>query len=644
MRFEDYLLLVRDGILDQKETAAARKSKVIGQEIEAAKRLQEWVKNHGDVRLVQTPEEALEALSRFDSGAMTGIDIETAKASGHPKAGLLPEVSQVRLLQLWQPNQPVLVVDCFKAGYGWLKALTQMRLVAHNALFETKHLMRVMPQVPDITCSMLMMRPIAGKNLSLVKTMREVGDMLVDVDASDALDIELSKSLQVSDWSREELLQEQVYYAAADAIAACLLHKRLTTIYENSDIEYSHADMLLQRMVRVVARQAPICLDRQEHAKVTVQWGTDIAEAREALSAQGLSKPQSVPSKQAWLAEMLSAEDLLDWPLTPTGNLSTSADVILARDLPQLKTLTTFTRTSSLAANFGQKLVDVAVGDALHPNYKIAAAATGRFACSEPNLQNIPKELRHLFTAPKGWKLVTGDLSQIELRVAGILADEVVINEAYRNREDLHRLMGAKLAGISVDQVTKKERQQAKAANFGLLFGAGTKTLQQYASRAYGVEMDMGTAQETKRAFHAMYPSLTQWQQRIVAETNLLGYSQSHHYKLRRHYSEEVYTHAMNFPVQSTAAEILMSAMIYIDDRLPADGSIRICLTVYDELMLVARDEEVETAALLLRDGFKHGFLTVFPDGTTNGLVGIGAGQDWAEAADDGSVRKEWSL
>jgi DNA polymerase-1 len=644
MRFEDYLLLVRDGLLDQKDTSAARKSKLIGQEIEAAEKLREWVKSHGGLRLIQTPEEALEVLSKFDSGVVTGVDIETAKASEHPKAGLLPEVSLIRLVQLWQPRQPVLVVDCYKAGYEWLGALTPMRLVAHNALFEIKHLRRVMPQVPEITCSMLMMRPFAGKNLSLVKTMREVGDMLVDVDASDALDIELSKALQVSDWSRAELVEEQIYYAAADAIAACLLHERLTTIYESSDIEYSHANGLLQRMVRVVANQAPICLNRPEHAKVMAQWEADIAEAREALSAQGLSKPQSVPAKQAWLAEMLSAEDLLDWPLTLTGNLSTSADVILQRDLPQLKTLTTFTRTSSLSANFGRKLANVAVADALHPNYKIAAAATGRFACSEPNLQNIPKELRHLFTAPVGWKLVTGDLSQIELRVAGILSDEGVINQAYRDGEDLHRLMGAKLAGIPVDQVTKKERQQAKAANFGLLFGAGAKTLKEYASRAYGVEMDSTTAQETKRAFHGMYPSLTQWQQRIVAETNLLGYSQSHHYKLRRHYSEEVYTHAMNFPVQSTAAEILMTAMMYIDARLPNDGSIRICLTVYDELMLIARDELVDAAALLLRDGFKHGFLTVFPDGATNGLVGIGSGQNWAEAAEDNSVRQEWSL
>ena len=239
---------------------------------------------------------------------------------------------------------------------------------------------------------------------------------------------------------------------------------------------------------------------------------------------------------------------------------------------------------------------------------------------------------------------MTGDLSQIELRVAGMLADEAVINEAYKNGEDLHKLMGAKLADVSVDQVTKKERQMAKAANFGLLYGAGANTLKNYAAVSYGVNMSIAEAQLTKQAFHDMYPTLTQWQQRMVTDTNLLGYSQSHHYKLRRHYSEEVYTHAMNFPVQSTAAEVLMTAMMHIDARLPNDGSIRICLTVYDELMLIARDEAVNKAALLLRDGFKNGFLTVFPDGATNGLVGIGSGQNWAEAAEDNSVRQEWSL
>ena len=646
MKFEDYLVAMRVGALDSTQQLKAEKLKGVSTEIEHALKLRDWVDGHGGVRYVQTITDVFAAMSKFDPKLMTGIDIETSKATEHILAGLLPEVSRIRLVQLWQPNQPVLVVDCLKVGFGWLDALRKMKLVAHNALFETKHLMQVMGKAPEIKCSMLMMRPFAGKNLSLVATMKEADDMLGDMDAVDALKLKLSKSLQVSDWSRPKLLNEQIYYAAADAIAACLLFGMLDVAYQHSDIEYSSANEMLQRMVAVVANQAPVELNHSEHAKMTMHWRAMSQDLQAELTQQGLDNPQSVKAKQVWLTEMLDANVLVNWPLTATGNLSTSADVILkfGKTLPQLHTLAKFTRIASLNANFGQKLADIAVDGRLYPGYRIAGAATGRFGCSQPNLQNVPKDLRYWFMAPEGSRFVTGDLSQIELRVAGMLANETVINDAYKNGEDLHKLMGAKLAGIPVDQVTKKERQMAKAANFGLLYGAGANTLKNYAAGSYGVDMSLEEAQSTKQAFHDMYPALTAWQQRMVVEANLLGYSESHHYKLRRHYSEDVYTHAMNFPVQSTAAEILLTAMIYIDDRLPEDGGVKICLTVYDELMLVAEEKLVDWAARLLRDGFKHGFLKIFPNGTTNGLVGIGSGRDWFEAAADESVKKEWSL
>jgi DNA polymerase-1 len=647
MTYEEYLIAVRADALDPSELTKLHKLKGISSEIEHAENLRIWVDGHGGVQYVQTEAAALEALAKFDLTVMTGIDIETSKLIAHPMAGLLPAASRIRLVQLWQPTQPVVVVDCFTAGTEWLHAVQNMKLVAHNSVFETKHLVGVMGSMPPITCSMLMMRPFVGRNLGLVATMKEVNEMLPDdFEAADALGIELSKALQVSDWARLELLTEQIDYAAADAIAACLLHGSLTEVYTHSDLAYSSANDLLQRMVPVVANQSPIWLDLASHAELVTQWDADVVAGRLDLAAQGLYKPQSTQAKQAWLTEMLSAEELASWITTEKGNLSTSKDVILqhAPQFPTLKTLADFTRMTSLNSNFGVKLSGIAINGEIHASYRIAGAVTGRFACSQPNLQNIPKAFRHLFTAPKGWKLVTGDLSQIELRVAGILAGETVINEAYRNGEDLHKVMGAKLAGVPVEQVTKQMRQQAKAANFGLVFGAGAKTLRNYASVTYGIEMSLEQAETTKRAFHSLYPTLTAWQQRMVADTNLLGYSESHHFKLRRHYSKEVYTHAMNFPVQSTAAEILMVAMLYIHERLPADGGIKVCLTVYDELMLIAREEQLDTAALLLRDGFKHGFLTVFPEGTTKGLVGIGSGQNWTEAASDESVRLAWSL
>ena len=116
---------------------------------------------------------------------------------------------------------------------------------------------------------------------------------------------------------------------------------------------------------------------------------------------------------------------------------------------------------------------------------------------------------------------VTGDLSQIELRVAGILSEDEVINNAYRNGEDLHRNMAAKMSGKNPKAITKAERTAAKAVNFGLLFGAGAATLQQQAASSYGVEMTLEEAEDYRELFFETYPQFYEWQQDIVEATNL---------------------------------------------------------------------------------------------------------------------------
>ena len=228
--------------------------------------------------------------------------------------------------------------------------------------------------------------------------------------------------------------------------------------------------------------------------------------------------------------------------------------------------------------------------------------------------------------------------------MAGLISGDPVINEAYANGRDLHREVAAERAGKEPEDITKSERQAAKAINFGLIFGAGAKTLREQAINSYGIEMSMDEALEAKAFFHAKYARLSAWQQEAVADANAYGYSESPYIRLTRHYGDRVYTHAMNFPVQSGAWEVLALAIIFIDSRLPEDGSIRISHHVYDELCLVARDDQVMTAALLLRDGFLHGFQTVFPNGATRGLVEIGAGRTWEEAGGDQNRIREASL
>jgi DNA polymerase-1 len=641
MTFEEYLVAVRNARgVPTGDLHQAGQQKTIVAEIDANRQLSQWLSVHaGGISVVTRPEDAVEVVERLKAtGEIVGIDIETAKVPQHfhhPQAGLHPKLTRIRLVQIFRSQaEGVIVIDCFAAGDDWLSRLVGGRYVAHHAQFECSHLWHLLKEEVDINCTMLAGRVFDDKNRAL------------DELAEEHLDLTLSKSLQVSDWARQPLLDEQIIYAAADAVAVKLLWAKFGVMFADSDPAYESAYCFLKSLIYPIVRQAGIALDQAAHAKLVAEWQQEEHTARVQLAKLGLANPASVPQRQRWLEDNLNEEELRDWPRTDTGNLSTKADHLEgALHIPGAKPLAVWSRASTRLSNFGPKLTTQLIDGCVYPNYGIAGMVTGRFGCSKPNIQNQPRKgFKHVYLARPGFKFVTGDLSQIELRVAGLISGDPAINGAYADGRDLHREVAAERAGKDPSEVTKPERQAAKAINFGLLYGAGAKTLRQQAISSYGVKMSMDEAYEAKALFHHKYERLTEWQQEIVVETRRNGYSESPYIKLTRHYEDRVYTHAMNFPVQSGAWEVLALAIIYIDARLPADGSIRISHHVYDELCLVARDDQVMTAALLLRDGFLHGFQTVFPDGVTRGLVEIGAGQTWEDAGNESNRLKEASL
>lgn len=632
MTYEDYLVALRNtGGLPTPDLRRFAQQKTIIDEIAAARQLAHWIgAKAGGIKLVTRAEDAIAVVDQIkSSGEVIGLDIETAKSprqEQHLLAGLHPQLSRIRLVQLFRSRDDgVFVVDCFAAGHDWLRSLAGGRYVAHNAKFEASHLWPLLGREIDIDCTMLAGRVFNDLNLSLEHYARE------------HLGLPLSKALQTSDWSRSPLLDEQIIYAAGDAVVVKAVWECLSEMIAQSDPSYQTAYDFLKRLIYPVVRQAGIRLDTVAHTALVSRWQAEEQAASSALLKQGLQNPASVPQRQVWLESQLSDEELDDWPRTETGNLSTKADDLEnALNVAGAKPLAIWSRASSRLSNFGPKLNSLLVDGCLYPNYSIAGMVTGRFGCSKPNIQNQPREgFKHAYVAPAGFQFVTGDLSQIELRVAGLVSGDPVINQAYADGRDLHREVAAERAGKVPDAVTKAERQAAKAINFGLIFGAGAETLRQQAISSYGVDMTIDDAQEAKAFFHRKYERLTEWQQEAVANANACGYSESPHIRLTRHYDKRVYTHAINFPVQSGAWEVLALAIIYIDQRLPADGSIRISHHVYDELCLIARDDLVMTAALLLRDGFLHGFQTVFPEGATRGLVEIGAGRTWEDAGKD---------
>ena len=612
--FEDYLTLPSD----QRTDKAPPKSIVA--DIDAARTLRQWLLDQGAViEFIDTADRAIQFLKAAANEPFLGADLETTPATQppHPRGGLIADtrVTRIRLMQLFNPQSGACaVIDMARTGYSWMARTQWPTLVFHNAKFDLGQLWQVFPAEIPFEDTQLAHRAIHGENVSLASL------------ANKTLGLSISKALQTSDWSREHLLPEQIDYAAADAVLAATLWPHLDSALDQDRDAYS----LLHALVYPVLRQAPVRLDIENHSEIVARWDREISLAEATLRNGGVSKPGSTQQRQRYLEKHLPTEFLVDWPITETGQLSTkSKDLEIAEHIDGVRELGIYSKLSSYRANLGPKLIENSIGGDLFPSFSIACAATGRFTCREPNLQNIPRQgFKNLILPPYGKVFVGGDLGQIELRVAAQLADEDVINDAYANGADLHRQMAAEITNKAPADVTNEERQMAKAANFGLLYGAGAETLRIYAANSYGVKMGIDQARETKAVFHRTYPRLTEWQQEAVSDANAWGFSASKHSRLRRHFSDDVYTHAMNHPVQSTAWEILALAIIDMDKLMPV-GCV-ITHHVHDELVVACLPEQVTVVSELLAEVLTAAFLKIFPDAPTRGLIEVKSAPDWS--------------
>ena len=273
----------------------------------------------------------------------------------------------------------------------------------------------------------------------------------------------------------------------------------------------------------------------------------------------------------------------------------------------------------------------------LHTTFNQTVAATGRLSSTNPNLQNIPirtelgAEIRTCFVAEDGWRLVVADYSQIELRLMASFAGETALIEAYHRGEDVHRVTAAAVAGIPVEDVTKRQRERAKATNFGIMYGLSAFGLSEQ------VDIPVDEAKAFIEAYFAKYPRVQAFRERVIAQAVQEGYVttmfgrrravpelRSSNYRIRS-LGERL---AVNTVLQGTAADIIKVAMVTISRELERRGlRSRLVLQVHDELILETPEDELDAAAPLLRDAM-CGACAIDPALE----VDIGVGQDWLSA------------
>lgn len=273
----------------------------------------------------------------------------------------------------------------------------------------------------------------------------------------------------------------------------------------------------------------------------------------------------------------------------------------------------------------------------IHTSYHQAVTATGRLSSSNPNLQNIPirtaegRRIRQAFIAPKGYKLLAADYSQIELRIMAHLAQDPGLLDAFRNDRDVHKATASEVFGVQLDAVSSDQRRNAKAINFGLIYGMSAHGL------AKQIGCERGEAQMYMDRYFARYPGVQEYMERTREQAREQGYVET--LFGRRLYLPEIKARnanvrkgaertAINAPMQGSAADIIKRAMITVDQWL-AESKLdaRVILQVHDELVLEVREDQV--------DELRAGLLPLMSAGAALDvplIVEAGVGDNWDEA------------
>lgn len=438
-------------------------------------------------------------------------------------------------------------------------------------------------------------------------------------------------------------LEQAGPYAAEDADVTLrlhhALHEKLAAIPSLNSV-LTDIEMPLVPVLARIERQGAL-VDANLLGIQSVELGDKlVALEREAFAIAGEEFNLSSPKQ---LGVILYEK--LGLPIiskTAKGQPST-AEAVLAelaeQDFPLPKVLMQYRSMSKLKSTYTDRLpeqINPRTGR-IHTSYHQAVTATGRLSSSDPNLQNIPirtaegRRIRQAFVAPKGYKLLAADYSQIELRIMAHLAKDEGLLHAFRNNLDVHSATAAEVFGVELSDVTTDQRRSAKAINFGLIYGMS----------AFGLAKQIGVDRKQSQAYidryFARYPGVLDYMERTRTQAAEQGYVET--IFGRRLYLPDINAKnpalrkgaertAINAPMQGTAADIIKKAMVAVDNWLTASGlDARVILQVHDELVLEVREDLVDQVREEVRIHMSDAAKLDVPL-----VVEVGVGNNWDEA------------
>ncbi len=546
-------------------------------------------------RLITSPEELPEIAASLRSEEAVGVDLETT--------GLTPRDGEVRLIQLSTPRQ-TFVVDAFEVrDLSPLKDVLEDGpvKVLHNSKFDYQFLFaHYGVALSPIFDTMLADQLLSGGD-------HEGRSYALEAVAERHLEEALDKSARAEDWSGS-LSEEQLEYAARDA--AILLPLRESLKAKLAEEELARVSKIEFRAVAAIAEMelagVKLDLERWKELEKNVRVRRD--EAAEALEAH-FPQPEGVLPLEG---------------LRPRLNLNSPKQITdafrsLGIDLPDTKVWTllkvehpaakALLQYRELQKKLGTYLepypgyINEKTGR-IHASFMQCRVPTGRLACTNPNIQQIPHEdeFRRCFVAEQGNTFVISDYSQIELRILAEVSEDPAFVRAFQEGEDLHRLTAATMYGVAMDEVTKDQRSDAKRINFGLMYGRGARSL----SAQLGTDEERG--RELIDQYFTNYPKVQRFLQQTANRATKERALRTLSGRVRKFGNSSVEDdrgalrrEAMNFPIQGASADIAKLALGYVREELKGLDA-RLINCIHDELVVeCAEDAAQETGERMKR-------------------------------------------
>src|SRR6266550_3770560 len=556
-------------------------------------------------RVIKDEEELRQAVDTLSAHQVIGLDTETTE--------LDPYIGRLRLIQLATPSG-VEVVDLDAFANGDLKhneALNPLKRlleaarpikIAHNAKFDAKFIKHNLgSDIGGLFDTLLASQIISAGDIE-----ERHG---LDIVASRYLNESVDKTERLSNWNFE-LSEAQLEYAARDAAILLPLREKLierlrsdslvacaqlefecvTTV---ADIElagfYMHKDRWLEQLSLIEKRREQLAEELQDVLAEESSQGSlfggpqrdDInldshQQLTTALNRLGIPVPDSTRN----------------WKLQP-----------LAAEYPVIATLLEYRTVQKALTSYGQNMIDLInpTTGRLHADFRQIGAPTGRFSCTNPNIQQVPHavEYRRCFSGyPAGRKLIIADYSQIELRILAEFSGDQAFIDAFNSGADLHRVTAAQVFSVEQDQVTKEQRDFAKRLNFGVVYGIGAQRFSMMTG------LSVTEAENVLRRYFATYRKLDTYlresanravsdKQARTASGRLVRFNFD---PADRQQVSMTQRNGKNAPIQGTSADILKRALRLLSDEL-RETSAKIVNIIHDEIVVEVDESEAEQIA-----------------------------------------------